>query len=54
MSAPTPKTDATLDFLDHMSDAGAMGHLLAISEAGKVVARSFGPTQRDEPSNTTR
>ena len=46
MSVPTPKTDAAIDFLDHMFDASAMRHLIAISETGKVVARSFMPADR--------
>lgn len=47
MSAPTPNTDAALNFLDHMFDHGAMRHRVAISETGKVTARSFGPMERE-------
>jgi len=46
MSAPTTNTKAALDFLDHMFDAGVTRHLVAISETGKVTARSFGPAER--------
>jgi hypothetical protein len=46
MTSPTTNTKASLDFLDHMFDAGVTRHLVAISETGKVTARSFGPTER--------
>jgi hypothetical protein len=45
MSEPIPDTEAALDFLSCMFDACVSRHLLAISEAGKVAALSFGPTE---------
>ena len=41
MSAPTPDTNQALAFLDKMFDSDVMRHLVAISEDGKVIARSF-------------
>jgi hypothetical protein len=47
MSAPVADTEAALDFLEHMFDAGVMRHLVAIDEDGKIAARSFRPTERE-------
>jgi hypothetical protein len=46
MSALAPDTDQALAFLDAMFDSSATRHLVAISEDGKVGARSFKPAQR--------
>src|ERR1700722_1014525 len=40
-------TKAAADFLNHMSGPGATRHLFAIGKTGKIVARSFEPTERD-------
>jgi hypothetical protein len=40
-------TKATLGFLNHMLGTTAMRHLFAIGKTGKIVARSFGPTERE-------
>jgi hypothetical protein len=45
MSAPTPNTEAALDFLGHMFDAGVVRHLVAIDDDGKIAALSFDPTE---------
>jgi hypothetical protein len=50
MTAPTPNTEAALDFLDHMFDANDPWHLVAIDETGKVDARTFGPRDRGAAS----
>ena len=41
MSAPTPDTEQAFATLDKMFDADVLRHLVAISEDGKVTARSF-------------
>jgi len=41
MSAPTPDTEQAFATLDRMFDADVLRHLVAISEDGKVTARSF-------------
>lgn len=45
MTRPTPNTEASLAFLDHMFDASVLRHLVAIGEKGNVAARSFEPNQ---------
>lgn len=47
MRVRTPNRDTAIDFLDHMFDASILRHLVAIDVVGKVVARSFGPTERE-------
>jgi len=46
MSAPTPDTEQAFATLEKMFDADVLRHLVAISEDGKVTARSFKHTNR--------
>jgi len=45
MGRPTPDTGQTLAFLSAMFGPATTRHLVAISEGGKVVARSFKPSE---------
>jgi hypothetical protein len=45
MSAPTPDTDAALEFLELMFGGRIVRHLVAIDEDGKIAAQSFDPSE---------
>jgi hypothetical protein len=50
MSRPSSETGAALAFLEHMFDSSSQSHLVAIDVAGKVIARSFSPSEREAAS----